>query len=222
VIAGLAAADAVVAPSDFMAGEIQREYGVDSDKVRVIHNFSTRNTSSARNKEPFFFGAGRVWDPAKNFALLEQIAPYLKWPVKLAGKDNGERQSPLQKLGQVQNAELLDLLARATVFVHPALYEPFGLSVLDAARSRCGLVLADIPSLRELWGDAAVFVDPRNPSAWIEQLNLLSDDSARLKNLGDRAFAHAQSYTAEASVRDYRRLYADLIGGQERRAEEAA
>lgn len=163
-----------------------------------------------------------MWDPAKNFALLEQIAPRLKWPVKLAGKDNGEKQSPLQKLGQVETAELLDCMAKATLFLHPALYEPFGLAVLDAARSRCGLVLADIASLRELWADAAIFIDPRDPAAWITQLNALSDDPTRCKELGDRAFSQAQRYTAESSVGAYQRLYADLISGNETRGEEAA
>ena len=42
----------------------------------------------------------------------------------------------------------------------PARYEPFGLSALEAALSGCALVLGDIPSLREVWGDAACFVSP--------------------------------------------------------------
>src|SRR3954447_2891189 len=221
VTAGLLACDTVVAPTGFMAGEIQREYGVESDKVRVIHNFSRRPTSSSREKEPFFFAAGRVWDPAKNFALLEQAAPHLKWPVKLAGKDNGQRQGPLEKLGQVGTADLLELMSRAKVFVHPALYEPFGLSVLDAARSKCCLVLADIPSLRELWGDAALFIDPRDQSAWIAELNSLCDDPARCEELGERAFAHAQVYTAESSIASYNALYAHLIA-RDKGAQEAA
>lgn len=222
VTAGLLGCEAVVAPSEFMAAEIRREYGVGSDKLRVIHNFSTRSTSSCFDKEPFFFAAGRVWDPAKNFALLAEIAPHLNWPVKLAGKDNGAKCGTLQKLGQVTTAELLEWMARASVFVHPALYEPFGLSVLDAARSRCCLVLADTPSLRELWREAAIFVDPRKPQDWVQELNALSIDPARCKGLGARAFAHSQRYTADASVEAYKRLYRDLIGRNIERAEEAA
>ncbi len=74
-----------------MAAEIQREYGIATEKLRVIHNFSTREPAARRDKEPFFFAAGRVWDPAKNFALLEEVAPHLRWPVKLAGKTNEAR-----------------------------------------------------------------------------------------------------------------------------------
>jgi glycosyltransferase involved in cell wall biosynthesis len=224
VTAGLLGSDTIVTPSEFMAGEIRREYGVNGDKLRVIHNFSERQPQTLRDKEPFFLAAGRVWDPAKNFALLEEAARYLDWPVKLAGKDNGAAGSTsfLQRLGHVATPELLDLMARASVFVHPALYEPFGLSVLDAARARCCLVLADTPSLRELWGEAAIFLDPRNSKDWVEQLNSLSRDLSRCHDIGDRAFAHSRRYTAESSVRAYQQLYRDLVTHGRKKGAEAA
>lgn len=224
VTAALLASDTIVAPSEFMVGEIRREYGVNGDKLRVIHNFSERQPETRRDKEPFFLAAGRVWDPAKNFALLEEAAPYLEWPVKLAGKDKGATgsTSSLQRLGHVRAPELLDLMDQASVFVHPALYEPFGLSVLDAARARCCLVLADTPSLRELWGEAAIFLDPRNPKDWVEQLNSLSRDLPHCHDMGDRAFVQSQRYTAESSVRAYQQLYNDLTAHGRKKGEEAA
>ena len=48
----------------------------------------------------------------------------------------------------------------------PARYEPFGLSILEAALSGCALVLGDLPSLRELWdrrGDVRPAGRPRGP-----------------------------------------------------------
>ncbi|MFL6416371.1 MAG: glycosyltransferase, partial [Bryobacteraceae bacterium] len=224
VTAGLLACDAIVAPSEFMAREIEREYGVGGEKIRIIHNFSARQPVSRRDKEPFLLAAGRVWDAAKNFALLEKIAPSLEWPVKLAGKNKGESRSadPLQRLGHVTTAELLDLMARASVFVHPAFYEPFGLSVLDAARSGCCLVLADTSSLRELWGDAAVFLDPRHPVAWVRELNSLSRDPERCQELGQRAYAHAERYSANTTAQAYTSLYGNLINRAGKGAEEAA
>ncbi|MFL6450728.1 MAG: glycosyltransferase [Bryobacteraceae bacterium] len=227
VTAGLLACEAIVAPSGFIAAEIGREYGVSVEKIRVIHNFSARQPAVAEEKQRFFFAAGRVWDPAKNFALLEQVAPHLSWPLRLAGRQNGEAAirgsaSGLEKLGHIPSAELLELMAKASVFVHPALYEPFGLAVLDAARTRCCLVLADTPSMRELWADAAIFLDPRDSNAWIQELSALSRDVSRCKDFGDRAFAHAERYKAESTVRAYQRLYAELMTRRRKRAEEAA
>jgi glycosyltransferase involved in cell wall biosynthesis len=224
VTAGLLASDAIVAPSEFMAGEIRREYGVAADNIKVIYNFSERPPAAQANKEPFFLAAGRVWDPAKNFAVLEEAAPHLSWPVKLAGNDKGASVSTgsLERLGHITTAELLDWMARASVFVHPALYEPFGLAVLDAARARCCLVLADTPSLRELWGPAAIFLDGRNPKAWADELNRLVADPAACEEMGQRAFAYASRYTAESSVRAYEQLYAKLVTKAGKRSVEAA
>ncbi|MEB3829625.1 glycosyltransferase [Phormidium sp. CCY1219] len=62
--------------------------------------------------------------------------------------------------------ELSHWYARAAIYAFPARYEPFGLSVLEAALSGCALVLGDIPRLREMWGDAAVFANPDVARRW--------------------------------------------------------
>jgi glycosyltransferase involved in cell wall biosynthesis len=50
--------------------------------------------------------------------------------------------------------------------VAPSLYEPFGLAVAEAARAARPLVLSDIPTFRELWGDAALTSRPAMPRRW--------------------------------------------------------
>src|SRR5205085_1796692 len=68
----------------------------------------------------------------------------------------------LSLLGQLPPARLTGLLAARPVFASAALYEPFGLSVLEAAQAGCALVLSDIATHRELWGDAALYVPARD------------------------------------------------------------
>ena len=60
----------------------------------------------------------------------------------------------MRLLGSLSPRALAAWLARAAIYCLPARYEPFGLSVLEAALSGCALVLGDIPSLREIWDDA--------------------------------------------------------------------
>src|SRR3954453_19482046 len=178
VMEGLSACETVVSPSRFMAGEVCREYQVSPAKIRVIYNFSTSAVASFSAKEPFCLGAGRLWDSAKNFALLEQVAPHVPWPILVAGNNEKGLQSggtSIQLTGQLGRQDIADLMARASVFVHAALYEPFGLVVLEAARAGCCLVLADIPSLREIWDGAGIFLDPRKPEHWISALKRLAD-----------------------------------------------
>ena len=61
-------------------------------------------------------------------------------------------------------------MARAAIYALPARYEPFGLTALEAGLSGCALVLGDIPSLREVWGETACFVPPDDRDAVIEVL----------------------------------------------------
>jgi glycosyltransferase involved in cell wall biosynthesis len=68
-------------------------------------------------------------------------------------------------LGFLSREEIAHWLSVASIYCAPARYEPFGLSILEAALSGCALVLGDIPSLREIWEGAAVFVDPTDAHA---------------------------------------------------------
>lgn len=213
---GLSAADIVISPSAYMAGELQREYGVSPDKFRIIHNFSRAQVSPSTEKLPFMLAAGRVWDAAKNIGLLERIAPELDWEIHIAGDADGP-ESSMRKgqsayfLGSLPHAELMKQMSLAGIFVHPALYEPFGLSVLEAARARCCLVLSDIPSLRELWDGAAVFIEACQPEAWVRELNRLARNPAERESMGQLAYSQSMKYTASSSVKQYREVYRSLV-----------
>ena len=227
VLEGLAAAGSVIAPSAAMARAISSEFGVPIENTRVIHNFSFTETVPPEAKERFFFAAGRVWDEAKNIRLLERIAPRLNWEIRVSGSDRRRDESmasisSVRFLGMLPYEELLQQMARASVFVHPALYEPFGLSVLEAARASCCLVLADIPSLRELWNGAAVFVDPRNPDQWIHELNRLAADQENCRSLGAVAHSHAKKYSADLAISQYEQVYQSLLSQREPGNEAAA
>ena len=72
-------------------------------------------------------------------------------------------------LGPLAADELADWYGRAAIYALPARYEPFGLSALEAALSGCALVLSDIPSLREIWEDAAFFVSPNDEAHAVQR-----------------------------------------------------
>ncbi|PUE89089.1 hypothetical protein C7T87_25825, partial [Xanthomonas hortorum pv. hederae] len=76
----------------------------------------------------------------------------------------------IQPLGALSPTDLQQRLRLASIFCAPSLYEPFGLGVLEAAQAGCALVLADIPTFRELWEGAALFVSPQDDAALAELL----------------------------------------------------
>ena len=193
VRAGLFAADRVVAPTAAVATDLTREYGFDG--ATVVHNCRRPPTQPRVPKEPFVLAAGRVWDEAKNLRVLTE----LDVPVVVAGQ--GELDG-VRTVGALPPDELASQMARAAVFAAPALYEPFGLAILEAAQAGCALVLGDLPSLRELWGDAAAYAHDV-PSLQAAVDAALADPSA-----GQRARAHAQRYRPERTAAGYLEIYA--------------
>jgi glycogen(starch) synthase len=217
VVEGLEAADTVIAPSRSMASHLTEFYGLQPERVEVIRNFTRDVRSTPASKKPFCFAAGRVWDRAKNLSLLEEIAPRVTLPIRIAGDNNGPNGEKstytrsVELLGPLSHTHVLRQMQRAEIFLHPALYEPFGLAVLEAAQSSCALLLSDIDSLRELWGDAAVFVNPHDPEHWIFEIQRLSGDCLRARQLGQRARIQTQSFSASDSAARYWSVYDRLL-----------
>jgi hypothetical protein len=195
-----------------MAAALAKEHPVDRAKLRVVHNFSSVPVVNAPVKQPLCLTAGRMWDQAKNLQLLDSIAPQQDWPVEVAGsQESPDNQMTaahgLTVLGMMPHDLLLARMQSASIFGHPALYEPFGLSVLEAARSRCCLVLAAIPSLQELWSGCAQFADPRDPEQWVFELNRLSADRKERDKLAARAATHSLRYSETATAQAYLDCY---------------
>ena len=213
VAGGLRGAGTVAAPTRAMLESLRGDYGP-LGRSAVIPNARRAALFRPTAKEPLVFTAGRLWDEGKNLAALEAVAPRLPWPVAVAGEprhpDGGVRPSLLRLLGRLSGEELAGWLGRASIYALPARYEPFGLSVLEAALSGCALVLGGIPSLREVWGDAACYAPPGDTAA-LEQtlLGLIRDEALRCEmasRAGRRALAYAPERMAQGYLAEYRAL----------------
>jgi glycosyltransferase involved in cell wall biosynthesis len=206
VTEGLRGAHALAAPSRAMLRELEHLYEPACERV-VIPN-GRRVVGVDVEKEPLVLAAGRVWDEAKNIAALDRVAPLLPWPVLVAGELDPRRElRHARALGVLPPRALARVMARASVFVAPARYEPFGYGPLEAAQHGCALVLGDVPSLREIWEDDAFFVDPDADEALAVAIRLLADEEPLRRELAARARARALRYTPERMARDYARLY---------------
>jgi glycosyltransferase involved in cell wall biosynthesis len=212
VRAGLLSARTVVAPTLAMLRSIVSEYG-QLPRCRVIYNGAAPAPAQSLRKEPIVLTAGRSWDAAKNIQALDEAARELPWPCYVAGQERGPEGQiapPFQRvvsLGTLSKKALMRWMARASIFAAPALYEPFGLAILEAANAGCALVLADILSLRELWDRVAVFVDPRDTRALAAQISRLIARPLEIARLGARARRRARELSIEQCGARYLALY---------------
>lgn len=211
VAQGLAAASLVVAPTAAMLRDLRAAYEF-TTPTAVVHNGRVFATA-AQPKEPRLAAVGRVWDEAKNLGAAARVAQQLAWPLTVAGEGAGAGDGA-QWLGRVPPAQVADLLARAAVFVEPARYEPFGLAALEAGLAGCALVLGDIRSLREVWDDAATFVDPADEAALHDALRALVDDDRLLAQRQRAAAERAGTFTVSAAAAAYADHYADIAAAR--------
>lgn len=192
---GLHQADAALAPSHAFARALSSLYGA---RVHGIHNGRRPLTSCSQSREGVLT-AGRLWDEGKNVAALDAAAGLIDVEIRAAGPSTGPNGTMLtarhlRLLGNLAEAEVAAEYARARVFVSAARYEPFGLAVLEAAQSGCPLVLSDIPTFRELWDGAALFVDADDPRVIAAAIS----DALHRPDLLHAARARASAYTPEA------------------------
>ncbi|MCC6555327.1 MAG: glycosyltransferase family 4 protein [Polyangiaceae bacterium] len=229
VARGLRAARVIAAPTAAMLADLVACHGAACSggaAARVIPNGRDRSrfrpaTMTPASRERFIFSAGRLWDTAKNLTALAVAAPRISWPIIVAGSDehpgaNGDARMiqaaeghPVRTLGWLEPDELARWMGRAAIYAMPARYEPFGLSILEAGLSGCALLLGDIPSLREVWGDAALFAPPGDPGAIAAAAQRLIDDAGLRAALGARARRRAARFTPRATARRYLDAYRD-------------
>lgn len=222
VKAGLQSADLVVAPTSSYLHCLKEWYGPLPANT-VIPNSRNHRLFKPSAKEEFILSMGRLWDEAKNIQSLTAVAQGLPWSVRVAGDAihpvNGNiwNYPNLQLLGFLSQEEAAQQLNKAAIYVMPAKYEPFGLSVLEAALAGCALVLGDIPSLRENWEDEALFANPENPEEIKEKLLFLIQNPAIRKKMAKKTLRKAVSFSADNQAFAYAAQYRNLLREREQR-----
>jgi glycosyltransferase involved in cell wall biosynthesis len=212
---GLHAADAVVTPTAAFGEAVRRRYGL-AEAPRTVHNGRTAPRLPQSAPHDFVFTAGRLWDEGKNLGTLDAAARGVAVPVRAAGPLAGPNGAQvmfehLHCLGNVGEEELARWLSARPVFVSTALYEPFGLAVLEAALAGCPLILSDIPTFRELWEDVAVFVPPRDQEGFTRAIAGIVGDDFERAVMGRAARERAGRFTPDAMAAQMANIYRGLL-----------
>lgn len=222
----LARADAVVAITEHVAGDIRRSLHW-TGPLQVVHN-GVRDLSQAQREalpalqsRPFFFHISRM-TPNKNVEAL--LAMMALWPDKLlvlAGPSaprNAELQAWAERHG-LQNVLLLTgvsdaqkawLYAHCEAFFFPSLTEGFGLPPIEAMRFGKPTFLSTLTSLPEVGGDAACYWPDFEPGAMrrVVEQGLAAHTAKRAQ----AATARAASFSWVAAAEGYVQAYLRLLG----------
>lgn len=169
--------------SQFSKQEIQERLRIDPGRIQVIPpgvtggSGATRDASVEIRMPPVVLYVGSIFnrrrlpDLISAFARLVVDLPDARliivgddrtWPpqdLAAVAASQGVAGS-VEFLTYLPDAALADLYARASVFAFLSEYEGFGLTPLEALAAGVPIVVLDTPVAREVYGDAAEYVQP--------------------------------------------------------------
>ncbi|HET8886251.1 MAG TPA: glycosyltransferase family 4 protein [Salinimicrobium sp.] len=208
--------DLVVAPTEAILEKAKHAHQITAE-TRVISNGISEINSEEKEKEPFILCSGRIWDEGKNLLSISKIAKDLSWPVYIAGNNKNPNTDEILEmenvhfLGSLKPEEVRDWMKRASIFVSPTKYEPFGLAALEAAMEGCALVISDIDTFQEIWEDSAIYFDPENSEEAKEAIIKLIENPELLHAFAEKAKDKSAFYNSKKMTAAYFGLYHELI-----------
>lgn len=215
-------ATSIVTISHATRGDVIRHFGIMPEKIETIHigyMALPTDTKPLPVPEKFFLFAG-VLKERKNvagiiraFALFHAAHP--DFSLVIAGKKEGSYYRSLISLvqelnvvsdvlfvGYVSNEELAYLYAKAIALIFPSFIEGFGMPVLEAMHAGLPVITSNTGALAEVAGDAALLVNPHDPSDIAQALVTLAHDEELRDSFRVRGYARAAQFSWEEAARN--------------------
>jgi glycosyltransferase involved in cell wall biosynthesis len=171
----------ILTVSNFSKSEIIKHLKIDAGKIEVIYNavandlkrgvenVTGSSTVGSILNSKYILAVSSI-DPRKNLQCLIDAFLALQledYKLVLVGKTSSHFNVRLQSnsdniifTGFVSDADLSNLYKKCEFFIYASLYEGFGIPPLEAMKNSCAVIVSDIPSLKEVCSDAALYVDP--------------------------------------------------------------
>lgn len=173
--------------------------------------------------QPFFIYPANLWPHKNHRRLLEAFARYHReiddrTKLVLTGDPSGWdalrdywKTLPVVHLGYVRPGFLYELMRRAVALVFFSLYEGFGIPLLEAFSLETPVVCSDLPSLREVGGDAVLTVDPLNVGAMVDAMKRISEDKNLRASLVEKGRRRLEHYSWETSAENLNQALSSVV-----------
>ncbi|MBD8348305.1 glycosyltransferase family 4 protein [Dysgonomonas sp. HGC4] len=211
-------AHAVITVSEFSKKEIEETLQIAAEKIYIIncsipsyHKVDNISIEHSGEAESYIVSVSSM-DPRKNFIrLVEAFNNIEDKSIKLyiVGMQFKAFNTPdMQKLisenviltGYLDDESLQKMYKNALFSVYPSLYEGFGIPPLESMSYGCPVIVSDIPALREINEDAALYTDPLNVADMSSKMDLLIRDTQLRKELSQKGRLQVQKYSWDKSA----------------------
>lgn len=182
----------ILTVSETSKDDISKVYGINPDRIVVLgnswqHILKTNVNDkilekySFLNKEEYFLTVGSIL-PHKNIKWVYEVAKRNPRSIfVIVGgmaattnkKDLSESLENVRYLGRLDDSDLFGLMSYCKAFLHPSLYEGFGIPPMEALAFKRPIIISNTSCLPEIYGDAAHYIDPYEYDVDLD--NLLSE-----------------------------------------------
>jgi len=118
-----------------------------------------------------------------------------------------EAQEFVNLAGFVPDEDLAVLYKEAEAFVFPPLLEGFGLPGLEAMSVGCPVLCSNIPVLREVYGEAALYFDPLNPEEMAKKMVEVIDQKGKRDKMAEKGKRQAEKYSWSKMAKEILKVY---------------
>jgi len=223
----------IITVSEFTKKDIAKEFSLDENKFRVVHNGINNEFFYPKQNGPrpenSLIVTNSADTPLKglNF-LLEAVAEIrTKQPIKLTvigqPKKDGIIENLVAKLGvadivhftgRIDNEEFADYYAKSTVAVVPSLYEGFGIPAAEAMACGVPLISTSGGALPEVVGDAGMIVPPADAKALAGAIMKLLNAPEERKKYAQAGLARVNSvFSWKKAAQEGVEVYREVING---------
>lgn len=146
----------------------------------------------------------------KAFEIVKKAYPNLKLVIGGMKRSDGIKidNEDVIGLGFVPQSDLPALYSGCLAFVHPAFYEGFGLTPLEAMACGAPVAVSNTSSLPEVVGDAGVYFDPKSPESIASGIIEAIQGRAKLRQLG---LIQAQKFSFKQAAKKTYKVYKDVL-----------
>jgi glycosyltransferase involved in cell wall biosynthesis len=221
---GIRNAKALITSTEAERTNIVGHYPSARDRIAVVHlgarpaQLASNQDEKQDNKptERYILWVGSLIsrkNPQGAIDAAVLVNQQMRLPLIVVGSGHRGMQKPeiriqgnhsvVQFANRVNSSDdLIALYQNAVCLLFPTFYEGFGLPALEAMAYGCPVITSDIPVMREVCGDAALYCDPHDPGDIADKVRMLAESSEMREQLRRRGLGRASQFSWERCARE--------------------